>query len=114
MLKVENKWYLTSKERLKFFHFSQYEYHNPYSISKFQKRHTIQQRSDVKELIDDYQHLLVQNKFEEFNKCSCFYQQIYIDHVSKVRASERSLVKKLTRRLNRYIGRTKKLSLYAI
>lgn len=110
---VNGRWHVNANDRLKFFHFSQYEYDNPYSISKFQKRHTVSERPDIKSLIDEYQKILVQNKFEEFNKSSCFYHQVYLDHASKVRSVESSFLSKVKGRLNRYICSIKRTIFYA-
>ena len=102
-----NHWYVNRNERLKFIHFSQYEYNNPYSIAKYQNRHVIEDRPDMKELIDMYQQQLVQNKFEDFTNCECFYQRLYQDNLNSINAEKNSIVKKVKRRLKRYTRTSK-------
>lgn len=51
---------------VKFFHFSHYDFADPYRISKKQTRHTIEGEPELKLLIDTYQHQLLANKAEMF------------------------------------------------
>lgn len=69
--------YVNNQYRLKFFHFSSYQFDNPYSISKNQDRHTINEREDLRKLIDLYQSELIQNEHQAFAKVQSFYQHLF-------------------------------------
>lgn len=80
--------------RLKFFHFSHYDFNNPYKISRKQTRHTIEEMPELKMLIDLYQQQLVKNKMENYAACLPYYSLKESDY-TKYQSFSRKVVNRM-------------------
>jgi hypothetical protein len=78
--KVDDRFYINDRCTLKFFHFSHFVFDHPYSISKSQTRHTIDEIPVMKQLVDDYKQLLVANNHTFYNTIISHFQQLYSGH----------------------------------
>jgi len=109
--KEEDAFFINRQYKLKFFHFSHYQFNDPYILSKYQNRHYIKDLPDVKALIDIYQAALIQNKQNDFSKSPCYYVKLYQSHQAQVKAQEdlvyytfkRKVINKITGLLNHII-----------
>ncbi len=99
----ENYFYINGNKRLKFFHFSYYNFNDPYKISRDQTRHTIDELPELKIMIDHYQGRLLANNMIELNKTVCYYQEIYLNNTAIAKAEQNKLSNRIKRRLSRYL-----------
>jgi hypothetical protein len=70
---VNGRYIINGHQELRFFHFSHYKYDDPYAISNYQNRHSVDEIPDLKLLIDDYQSRLVNKSHTELKSVPCHY-----------------------------------------
>lgn len=63
---------------LRFFHFSHFIFEDPYKISRFQNRYTMDERPDIKKLIDLYHQQLGKKEHHLLSTLECYYQTLYL------------------------------------
>jgi len=81
----DDVFYINQKYELKFFHFSNYQFDNPYIISKYQNRHNINDKPYLRLLIDKYQTQLIDNKQADFSKSKCYYNLFYLNNQAEIK-----------------------------
>jgi len=105
---TENGYVVNEKYRLKFFHFSHFQFDNPYVISRHQNRHTIEERPDVLELITEYKNRLIANQQVVFSTSVCYYDTIYLQHQEVLKKQSNTLKKRIRNKasslFNRVLG----------
>jgi hypothetical protein len=72
---VKGEYFVNQTDPLIFFHYSGYNPTKPQHISKYQNRYTFEDRTDVKQLFDNYAALLKKNDFEYFQQFPCAYMK---------------------------------------
>ncbi len=83
-LSIENDIvFVNNTEKLKFFHYSHYVFSDPYRISKSQNRHTIEEFPVLKELITEYQAMLIENRNAEYSAIIPVYKEMYEEQKRK-------------------------------
>lgn len=96
--KRDEVYYVNEVERLKFFHFSHYKFLNPYIISSQQNRHVIDELPHMREIIDQYQSLLIDANQDFFATIPCYYQKIYNQNKDSKKAESESRIKMFIRK----------------
>lgn len=77
---INGIYYVNNEEKLKFFHFSHYQFTDPYLISYKQNRHRIEDFKYLKTIIDEYQESLINYRHEQIAKLPCYYQLLSERH----------------------------------
>ncbi len=99
----DGNFFINKNIPLKFFHFSHYDFDEPYKISKMQTRHVIEDLPELKLLINKYQHKLIENKMDMFSKSTCYYQDLHIKHKAAIAAQQNTLSRRLKSNLKKYL-----------
>ena len=83
-LRIENNtYYVNETARLKFFHFSHFVFKNPGQISSSQNRYQIDELPVLRNILEDYNQLLVENNHEIISRLPTLFQ---VNYESKVKA----------------------------
>ena len=104
--------YLVNDEvKLKFFHFSHYDFNKPNMISKSQTRYSLDERPDLTDLYEGYQMDLERNNQFELGKIDSYYKKVYDEAQRIIREKQdkqyytfkRKLINKFTVIVNKII-----------
>ncbi len=108
-MKDETYW-VNRTYKLKFIHFSNYDFNNPYIISKYQNRHVIEDVPEMKRIIDQYQSLLISNNQPIFEKSIPFYKTLHENFIrtNKEDKNNQRSVLELTKKVIKKLIRIKR------
>ena len=70
---VRDNVHFANDQPVVFFHYSGYDPNKPTAVSKYQNRHTFEQRPDLKPLFDHYHNELLRNENSYYRQFDCFY-----------------------------------------
>ena len=70
-----NEFILSGGNKLHFYHFSSYNYEQPQKMSKHYDRYQFEDFPGLKELYNQYQNNLINNKVKDISKIPCYYME---------------------------------------
>jgi hypothetical protein len=73
---ADNSFYINGTHPLIFYHFSNYKYTQPNTLSKFYNRYTFETKKDLLPIYNAYHNLLLGNGVQKMEKLSCHYMQL--------------------------------------
>jgi len=96
---VDGEFIVNDKYPLVFFHFSSYKYAYPNILCRYNTRCSKENRPDLAPIFNGYYNDLTIAGAENMENVKAFYHQQNTDHVWKVNAPQRMLIRKIIRRL---------------
>jgi hypothetical protein len=71
----DSTYIVNKKFPLVFFHFSGYDPLIPQILSKYQNRFSLNQRTDIQSLFENYSYVLIRNNFKSFSRIQCYFEK---------------------------------------
>ncbi|PTQ99359.1 hypothetical protein C8P68_102175 [Mucilaginibacter yixingensis] len=102
----DGQWWVNDTYPLTFFHFSSYRYSHPETLCKYNTRYSRQNRPDLSPIFDDYQGNLTAAGAVTAMASEAYYHQLHKDHQWRVKATERTLITRIKRKLIKIIDRS--------
>jgi hypothetical protein len=67
---------VNNKNKLIFYHFSNYKFNNPEILATYYNRFSFDNRKDLVDLYDEYRELLLKNNIEKLSVLNCYYVEL--------------------------------------
>jgi len=101
--KINESLIVNDKYPLVFFHFSSYKYSSPEILCQYNTRYSRDNRADLIPIFDDYYNDLTKAGARITNNLKAYYQERYLEYKWQRSAPDRTIAKKIKRRIIKFL-----------